>query len=189
MWRCSSQILKGHSICPFDLHQLVEQCLIHYDDNTNVWLMFWPHTLTSTQPCSIIQIMCRCKHDKANTNTCHVMWLVRVVLFKDCPASLIVIFTLPLKSKAMFCTNALATDPFSSTFMNCWFNIDFEEAFIRNLSNQKKKYCIGCGTCIKHQLRDLYEDFGLLMILNSAVQHVAWEIFSPSRFEKCISIL
>ena len=82
--------------------------------------MFWPHAFTSTQPYSIIQIMCRCKYDKSNTNTCHVMWLVRVVLFKEYPASLIVIFTLSLKRKAMFCTKALATDPFSSTFMSCW---------------------------------------------------------------------
>ena len=44
-----------------------------------------------------------------------------MVLFKDRPASLIVIFTLQLKKKkAMFCTKALATNPFSSTFMNCW---------------------------------------------------------------------
>ena len=62
--RCSSQILEGHSICPLHLHQLVEQCLIHYDDNTNVWLGFWPHAFTSTQPCSIIQIAYRCKYDK-----------------------------------------------------------------------------------------------------------------------------
>ena len=81
--------------------------------------------------------MCRCKYNKANTNTCHVMWLVRVVLFKDYPASLIVLFTLPLKKKVMFCTKALATDPFSST-ADFDFTIDFEEAFIRNPSNQKK---------------------------------------------------
>ena len=141
-WRCSSQILEGHSICPFDLHQLIEQCLIHYDDNTKCWLVFWPHAFTSTQPHSIIQIMC--KYDKANTNTCHVMWLVRVVFFEDCPASLIVFFTLSLKKKAMFCAKALAADLFSSTFMNCWlftidFTIDFEEAFIQNPSNQKRK--------------------------------------------------
>ena len=117
-WRCSSQILEGHSICPFDQHQLEEQCLIYHDNNTNFLLVFWLHAFTSTQPCSIIQIMCRCKYDKANTNTCHVMLLVRVVLFKDCPASLIVISTLPLK-KAMFCKKASATNPFLSTFMNC----------------------------------------------------------------------
>ena len=93
--------------------------------------MFWPHVLTSTQPCSVIQIMCRCKYDKSNTNTCHVMWLVSVVLFKDCPASLIFIFTLSLKKTAMFCTKALATDPFSSTFMNCWlwFHYWFRRGF------------------------------------------------------------
>ena len=119
-WRCSSQILEGHSICPFDLHQFLEQRLIHHDGSTDVWLVFWPHSFTSTRPCSIIQIMCRCKYDKASTNTCHVMWLVRVVVFKDCPTCLIVIFTLLLKKKAMLCTKALATDPFSSTFMNCW---------------------------------------------------------------------
>ena len=64
-----------------------------------------------------------------------------MLLFKDCPASLIVISTLLLKNKAMFCTKGLAMDPFSSTFMNCWlwgFFIDFEEAFIQNPSNQKK---------------------------------------------------
>ena len=33
-WMCSSQILEGHNICPFGLHQLVGQCLIHCDDNT-----------------------------------------------------------------------------------------------------------------------------------------------------------
>ena len=171
--RCSSQILEGHSICPFDMHQLVEQCPIHFDDNTNFWLVFWPHAFTSTQPCSIIQIMCRCKYDKANTNTCHVMWLVRVVLFKDCPASLIVIFTLPLKMKAMFCTKALATNPFSSTFMNCW--LDFEEAFIRNPSNQKKTLLYRLWNLHQgHHLWNLHEGLGLLVVSNSSVQHVAW---------------
>ena len=118
IWRWSSQILAGHIICPFDLHQLVEQCLIHM----------------------VIQTICRCKYDKANTNTCHAMWLVRVVLFKDCPASLNVCFTLPLKKKATFSTKALATDP---SHKHSWtadfdFAFDFEEAFIRNPSNQKK---------------------------------------------------
>ena len=150
-WRCSSQILESHCICPFDLHQLVEQCLIHYDDNTHFWLMFWPHAFTPTQPCSIIQIMCRCKYDKANTNTCHVMWLVRVVVFKDCPASLIVIFTVLLKKKAMFCTKALATDPFSTTFMNCWLwcYYWFRRGFYpKSLQPEKKPSRIACVTCI-----------------------------------------
>ena len=85
---------------------------------------------TSTQPCSIIQIMCRCNYDKANTNTCHVMWLVRVVLFKDCPASLIVIFTLPLQKESHVLHK-------SGSILNnihelLTFTIDFEEAFIRN---------------------------------------------------------
>ena len=80
-WRCSSQILDGHSSCPFDLHQLVEQCIIHYDNSTNFGHMFLPHAFTSTQPCSIIQIMCRCEYDNANTNICHMMWLVRVGAF------------------------------------------------------------------------------------------------------------
>ena len=50
-----------------------------------------------------------------------VIWcdLSELVLFKDCAASLIVIL-LPLKRKVMFCTKTLATDPFSSAFMNCW---------------------------------------------------------------------
>ena len=85
--------------------------------------------------------MCKCKCDKANTNTCHVMWLVGVVLFKDCPASLTVIFTLPLKKKAMFCTKALATDPFSSTFMKCWLwlNYWFRRGFYpKSLQPEKK---------------------------------------------------
>ena len=85
--------------------------------------------------------MCRCKYDKANTITCHVMCLVRVVLFKDCPASLIVIFTLPLKKKAMFCAKALATNPFSSTFMNCWlwFYYWFRRGFYpKSLQPEKK---------------------------------------------------
>ena len=151
-WRCLSQVLEGHSIWPFDLHQLVEQCLIHYDDNANVWLVFWPHAFTSTQPCSIFQIMCRCNYDKANTNICHVMWLVRVVLFEDCSASLIVIFTLPLKKKAMFYTKALATDPFSSTFMNCWlwFYYWFRRGFYpKSLQPEKENSCIAFGTCVK----------------------------------------
>ena len=135
--------------------------------------MFWPHAFTSTQSCSIIQIMCRCKDDKATTITCHVMWLVRVVLFKDCPGSLIVIFTLiaawkisnigfitmhglneghiaplPLKKKAMFCTN----DPFSSTFMNWWLwcYYWFRRGFSpKSLQPEKKPSCIACGTCSK----------------------------------------
>ena len=125
-----SQILEGHSICPFDLHLLVEQCLIHYDENTNFWLVFWPHAFTSTQPCSIIQIMCRCKYDKANTNTCHVLWLVRVVLFKDCTASLIVIFTLPLKMKAMHVLHKSVSYGSILTKIHADFDftIDFEEA-------------------------------------------------------------
>ena len=150
--RCSSQILEGHSICPFDLHQLVKKCLIHYDDNTKLWLVFLPHAFTSTQPCSIIQIMCRWKHDKSNTNTCPVMWLVRVVLFKDCPAPRIVILTLSFKKKAMFCIKALATDPFSSTFMNCWlwFYYWFRRGFYsKSLQPESKKTSVTCGTCIK----------------------------------------
>ena len=149
--RCPPQILEGHSICPFDLHQLVEQCLIHYDDNTNFWLVFWPHAFTSIQPCSINQIMCMCKYDKANTNTCHVMWLVRVVLFKDCPAFLIVIFTLPLKKKVMFCTKALGTVPFSSTFMNCWpwFYYWFRRGFLSEIPPTRKKLLYHLWTCIK----------------------------------------
>ena len=58
----------------------------------NSSLVFSPHVFTSTQQCSIIQIIYRCRDDKANT--CHVMWLIWVVLFEDCAAFLIVIFTL-----------------------------------------------------------------------------------------------
>ena len=182
-WRCSSQILEGNSICPFDLHQLVEQCLIHYDDHTNVWLVFWPYAITSTQPRSIIQIMCRYKYDKANTNTCHAMWLVRVVLFKDCPVSLIVIFTLPLKNKAMFCTKVLATDPFSSTFMNCWlwFYYRFPRGFYPKSLQPEQKLLYRLWNL--HQGHNLHEGLGLAMVSNSSVQHVAWVIFLPSRFE------
>ena len=38
---------------------------------------------------------------------------------------------------AMFWTEALATDPFSSIFMKYDCSIEFEEAFIRNAYNQK----------------------------------------------------
>ena len=31
--RCSPSVLRDHSICPFELHQHVEQCLMHCDDN------------------------------------------------------------------------------------------------------------------------------------------------------------
>ena len=84
--------------------------------------------------------MCRCKYDKSNTNTSHVMWLVRI--FKDWQAFLIVIFTLPLKKKAMCCTKALATDhPFSSTFMNCWlwFYYWFRRGFYPKSPQPEKK--------------------------------------------------
>ena len=161
--RCSSQILEGHSICPFDLHQLVEQCLIHYHDNTNFWLVIWPHAFTSTQQYSIIQIMCRCKYDKSNTNTCHVMWLVRVVLFKEYPASLIVIFTLSLKRKAMFCTKALATDPFSSTFMSCWlwFYYWFRRGFYPKSLQPDKKLLYRLWNLQQGQhMRNVHEGFG-----------------------------
>ena len=47
----------------------------------NSSLVFWSHAFTPIQQCSIIQIMCRCKDDKANPY--HVMWLVRVVVFED----------------------------------------------------------------------------------------------------------
>ena len=151
-WRGSSQILEGHSICPVDLHQLVEQCLIHYDDNTNVWLVFWPYAFTSTQLCSIIQTMCRCKYDKANTNTCHAMWLVRVVFFlKSVQSPLLSSSPCRLK-KAMFCTKVLATDPFSSTFMNGWLWCYYwypRGFYLKSLQPEKNPSCIACGTCIK----------------------------------------
>ena len=150
--RCSSQILECHSICPFDLHQLVEQCLIHYDDSTKCWIVFWPHAFTSTKSCSIIQTMCRCKYDKSNTNTCHVMWLVRVVLFKNCPASLIVIFTLSLKKKAIICTKNASNG-------SVLINIHELMALILLLISKsllyeipptsKKPSCIACGTYTK----------------------------------------
>ena len=73
--------------------------------------------------------------------TCNVVWLVRVVLLKDCPDSLIVIFTSPLKKKAMFCTKALATNPFSSTFMNCWlwFYYWFRRTFLSEIPPIRKQ--------------------------------------------------
>ena len=85
--------------------------------------------------------MYRCKYNKANTNNCHVMGLVRVVFFKDCPASFIVIFTLPLKKKATFCTKALATDTFSSAFMNywLWFYYWFRRGFYPKSLRPEKK--------------------------------------------------
>ena len=45
------------------------------------------------------------------------------------------------------------------------FSIDLEE------SRTRRSSCIACGTC------------------TLSVQHVAWGMFSPSRFEKCIWIL
>ena len=180
-WRCSSQILEGRSICPFDLHQLVEQCLVYYDDKTIVWLVFCPHAFTSTQPCSIIQIMCWCNYDKANTNTWHAMWLVSVVFFKYCPASLIVVFTLPLKKKAMFCTKVLATDPFSPTFMNCWlwFYYWFRRGFYpRSLQPEKKTLVSPVKPASRTSPAEPAWRLSLLMVSNSSVQHVAWEIFS-----------
>ena len=149
------------------------------------WLVFWPHAFISTQPCSIIQIMWRCKSDKAKTNTCHVMWLVRVVLFKDCPSSLIAIFTLPFKKKAMFCTKALATDPFSSTFMNCWlwFYYWFRRGLYPKSLQPERTLVSPVEPASRTSPVELHEGLGLLMVSNSSVQHVAWEIFSPSRFE------
>ena len=63
----------------------------------NSSLMFWSHAFTSIQQCSINQIMCRCKDDKANP--CHVMWLVKVLVFEDCPAFLFIILILLLNKK------------------------------------------------------------------------------------------
>ena len=40
----------------------------------------------------------------------------------------------------MFWTEALATDPFSSIFINCDCTIEFEEDFIRNAYNQKELF-------------------------------------------------
>ena len=151
-WRGSSQILEGHSICPVDLHQLVEQCLIHYDDNTNVWLVFWPYAFTSTQLCSIIQTMCRCKYDKANTNTCHAMWLVRVVFFfKECPVSLIFIFTLPLK-KSHVLHKSVSNGPILINIherLTLMLLLISERLLSEIPPTRKKPSCIACGTCIK----------------------------------------
>ena len=64
--------------------------------------------------------------------------------FKDCPASLIVTSTLPFRKKAMFCTKVLATEPFSSTFMNCliWFYYWFRRGFYRKSLQPEKKNTI-----------------------------------------------
>ena len=42
---------------------------------------------------------------------------------------------------------------------------------------------------VRVRVWNLHEGFGLLMVSNSFVQHVAWEMFSPSWFESFISIL
>ena len=60
--------------------------------------MFWENALTATQQCSIIYIVCRWKDGKANT--CHVMWLVKVVPLEDCPTFIISIFTLSIKKES-----------------------------------------------------------------------------------------
>ena len=149
--RCSCQLLEGHSICPFDLHQLVEQCLIHYDDNTNFWLVFWPHVITSTQPCLIIETMCRCRYDKANTNTCHVMRLVRVVLFEDCPATPL-LSSAPCRLKSHVLHRSVSK---GSILINIHEVSTLILQFIskRLLSeippSRKKTSCIAYETCIK----------------------------------------
>ena len=119
-WEFSSQTLEGHSICLPIWAASACRAMPHplrWQHNSN--LVFWSHAFTPIQQCSIIQIMCRCTNDKVNPY--HVMWLVRVVFFEDCQAFLIDIFTLSLNKKktSHVWTVALATSPFSSTFMNC----------------------------------------------------------------------
>ena len=69
----------------------------------NSSLVFWSHAFTPIQQCSIMQIMWGCKDDEANPY--NVVWLVRVVF-------------LTKRKPVMFWTVALATGPFSSTFMS-----------------------------------------------------------------------
>ena len=92
-----------------------------------------------------------------------------------------------LKRKPCFCTNALATNPFSSTFMNgwLWFYYRFRRGFyLKSLQPEKKTLLYRPWNPNQgHQQWNLYEGLGLLMVSNSSVQHVAWEVFSPSRFE------
>ena len=65
----------------------------------------------------------------------------------------------------------------------------FKESFIRNPSNQEKLlYRLG-NLHQGHQMWYLHEGLGVLMVSDSSVQHVAWEMLSPSRFESFISVL
>ena len=112
----------------------------------NSSLVFFTPAFTWTQQFKIIQIMYRFKDYK--TKPCHVMWLVRVVLLKIEQPSLLSSLPYHLEKTAMFCRKALAMDPFSSTFMNRCFSIDFDKAFIRNPPT-KRSSCIIFGRCIK----------------------------------------
>ena len=70
--------------------------------------------------------------------------------------------------------------------MYYWFH---KMAFIRNPSYQKKILYHMWNLREGHHLWNLHEGLGLLMVSNSFVQYVAWEMFSLSRFESFISIL
>ena len=119
----------------------------------NSSLVFSPHAFKSTQQCLIIQIICRCKDDKANT--CHVMWLIRVVLFEDCAAFLIIIFTLSLKKENHGLQRRFSN---GSTLLNIHELLTF-----RNPSNQKKLSYRLLNLHGEHHLWNLYEGLSLLM--------------------------
>ena len=118
----------------------------------NSSLVFWSHAFTSIQQCSIIQIMCRCKDDKANP--CHVMSLVMVVVFEDCPALLIVIFILSrYKEKA----NHALDSSFSNGsilinthgLLTCIVVLLISTRLLSEIHPTRKNSCIACGICVK----------------------------------------
>ena len=134
--------------------------------------------------------MCRCKDHKVNPS--HVMWLVRVVVLKIFQPSLLSSSSCHLKKESQPCFGQKLYQRIHSHH-HSWTakfecTIDFEQAFIRNSSNQKKILYHMWNLREGHRLWNLHEGLGLLMVSNSFVQHVGWEMFSPSRFESFISI-
>ena len=133
--------------------------------------------------------MYRCKDYKGNPS--HVMCLVRVVVFEDCPAFLIVIFILSLKKESQPCFGQKLWQRIHSHH-HSWTaefdcTIDFEEASIRNSSNQKKILNHLWNLHEGHHMWNQHESLGLLMVSKSFVQHVAWNGINLLKCESMVT--
>ena len=106
IWRCPSQILEGHNICPFELHKLVGQCIIHCDENT---ILAWcSHHMLSPQDNSVQLFKSYAGAKMIKPILVTLCDLSGWYFLKIVQLSLLLSSPCHLKKIAMFCTEYLA---------------------------------------------------------------------------------